>query len=98
MGGPAGLPGSWPPSPGAFVPLESSWTLQQNKVQLLRSTMPLDVLLVDDHKIMRDGIKAILSRGNEFRVVGEAENGAEAVQFCKRLRPHLVLMDIGLPG
>jgi DNA-binding NarL/FixJ family response regulator len=60
--------------------------------------MPLDVLLVDDHKIMRDGIKAILSRGNEFRVVGEAENGAEAVQFCKRLRPHLVLMDIGLPG
>jgi two-component system response regulator NreC len=60
--------------------------------------MPLDVLLVDDHKIMRDGIKAILSRGNEFRVVGEAENGPEAVQFCKRLKPHLVLMDIGLPG
>lgn len=60
--------------------------------------MPLDVLLVDDHKIMRDGIKAILSRGTEFRVVGEAENGLEAVQFSKRLRPHLVLMDIGLPG
>ncbi len=60
--------------------------------------MPLDVLLVDDHKIMRDGIKAILSRGNEFRVAGEAENGPEAVQLCKRLRPHLVLMDIGLPG
>jgi DNA-binding NarL/FixJ family response regulator len=60
--------------------------------------MPLDVLLVDDHKIMRDGIKAILSRGNEFRVVGEAENGPEAVQASKRLRPQLVLMDIGLPG
>src|ERR1700689_5376701 len=60
--------------------------------------MSLDVLLVDDHKIMRDGIKAILSRGNEFRVVGEAENGPDAVQFTKRLRPHLVLMDIGLPG
>jgi two-component system response regulator NreC len=60
--------------------------------------MPLDVLLVDDHKIMRDGIKAILSRTNEFRVVGEAENGPDAVQFSKQHRPHLVLMDIGLPG
>ena len=60
--------------------------------------MPLDVLLVDDHKIMRDGIKAILSRGSDFRVVGEAENGTDAVQFTKRLRPDLVIMDIGLPG
>ncbi len=60
--------------------------------------MQLDVLLVDDHKIMRDGIKAILSRGNEFRVVGEAENGPDAVQFTKRVRPPLVIMDIGLPG
>jgi DNA-binding NarL/FixJ family response regulator len=60
--------------------------------------MPFDVLLVDDHKIMRDGIKAILGRAEEFRVVGEAENGSDAVQFAKRLRPHLVLMDIGLPG
>jgi len=60
--------------------------------------MPFDVLLVDDHKIMRDGIKAILNRSNEFRVVGEAENGADAVQFVKKFRPPLVLMDIGLPG
>ena len=36
--------------------------------------MPVDVLLVDDHKIMRDGIKAILERDPEFRVVGEAES------------------------
>jgi DNA-binding NarL/FixJ family response regulator len=60
--------------------------------------MPFDVLIVDDHKIMRDGIKAILARAEEFRVVGEAENGTDAVQLVKRLRPHLVLMDIGLPG
>src|SRR5579871_1804346 len=60
--------------------------------------MPFDVLLVDDHKIMRDGIKAILNRGDEFRVVGEAENGPDAVQFVKKSRPDLVLMDIGLPG
>jgi DNA-binding NarL/FixJ family response regulator len=60
--------------------------------------MPFDVLLVDDHKIMRDGIKAILNRSSEFRVVGEAENGTDAVQFVKKFRPPLVLMDIGLPG
>lgn len=60
--------------------------------------MPFDVLLVDDHKIMRDGIKAILNRSTEFRVAGEAENGTDAVQFVRKFRPHLVLMDIGLPG
>ena len=59
--------------------------------------MPQDVLIVDDHKIMRDGIKAILEREGEFRVVGEAEKGADALQLVKRLRPGLVLMDIGLP-
>ena len=60
--------------------------------------MAFTVLLVDDHKIMRDGIKAILSRGDEFRVVGEAESGPDAVQSVKRHHPDLVLMDIGLPG
>jgi NarL family two-component system response regulator LiaR len=60
--------------------------------------MPYDVLLVDDHKIMRDGIKAILSRDPDFRVTGEAENGSDAVQFVKKHRPDLVLLDIGLPG
>jgi DNA-binding NarL/FixJ family response regulator len=60
--------------------------------------MAFTVLLVDDHKIMRDGIKAILSRGDEFRVVGEAESGPDAVQSVKRHHPDLVLMDLGLPG
>ena len=60
--------------------------------------MSFHVLLVDDHKIMRDGIKAILSRGDEFRVAGEAETGTDAVQFVKQFRPDMVLMDIGLPG
>jgi len=60
--------------------------------------MPSDVLLVDDHKIMRDGIRAILSRDADFRVVGEADNGADALLFVKQHRPDMVLMDIGLPG
>ena len=56
------------------------------------------VLLVDDHKIMRDGIRAILKIHDEFDVIGETDNGAEAVNLVRQLRPDLVLMDIGLPG
>jgi len=60
--------------------------------------MPFDILLVDDHRIFRDGIRSILERREEFRVGGEADNGADAVHFCKKNRPDLVLMDIGLPA
>ncbi len=60
--------------------------------------MPFNVVLVDDHKIMRDGIKAILEHASEFVVVGEAENGVDAVQVCRDLRPDIVMMDISLPG
>ncbi len=60
--------------------------------------MAYDILLVDDHNMMRDGLRAILERSSEFRVSGEAETGTEAVQFCKASRPDLVVMDIGLPG
>ena len=60
--------------------------------------MPFSVLLVDDHKIMRDGIKAILQGSDEFHVVAEAESGSEAVQICKKQRPDIVLMGLALPG
>lgn len=58
----------------------------------------IDILLVDDHKIMRDGIKAILKPHHNFRIVGEASSGAEAVQMARSLRPHVVVMDLSLPG
>lgn len=60
--------------------------------------MPFDILLVDDHKIMRDGIRAILKLHPEFTVAGEAENGHDAIQFLKRQSADVILMDIGLPG
>lgn len=58
----------------------------------------LDILLVDDHKIMRDGLKAILRQSGEYQVVGEADTGALAVQLARELKPHLILMDLSLPG
>src|SRR3954468_21106835 len=56
------------------------------------------VLLVDDHKIVRDGIRAIIERTPEFHVTGEAESGSDAVNQSRKLRPDIVLMDIGMPG
>ncbi|MBK5290938.1 MAG: response regulator transcription factor [Acidobacteriia bacterium] len=60
--------------------------------------MPFDVLLVEDHGIVRDGIKSMLDRGDEFRVIGEVGTGIEAIQFCRNRSPHLVVMDLELPG
>jgi DNA-binding NarL/FixJ family response regulator len=60
--------------------------------------MPYTIVLVDDHKIMRDGIRAILQHDGAFQVVGEAENGVDALQIAKEIRPDVVLMDIGMPG
>lgn len=60
--------------------------------------MPYSVLLVDDHKILRDGIRAILERSLEFEVIGEAESGADALRLSKDSRPDIILMDISMPG
>jgi DNA-binding NarL/FixJ family response regulator len=58
----------------------------------------VDVLLVEDHAIVRHGIRTMLERSGDFRVVAEVDNGAEAVQFCKKAQPQLVLMDLAMPG
>lgn len=55
------------------------------------------VLLVDDHEVVRLGLRSLLSRGPEIEVVGEARTGAEAVALAARLRPDVVVMDIRLP-
>lgn len=60
--------------------------------------MPFEVLLVDDHQILRDCLRAILARHPEFHVAGEAASGSEAVTLCRRLKPDLVVMDLELPG
>jgi two-component system, NarL family, response regulator NreC len=55
------------------------------------------VLVCDDHAVFREGVKQILSSQSDIDVVGEAGNGLEAVQLARRLRPEVVLMDIGMP-
>ena len=55
------------------------------------------ILLVDDHKVVRLGLRALLDSEPDIEVVGEASTAAQAVQFTEQLRPQLVLMDIRLP-
>ncbi len=56
------------------------------------------ILLVDDHEVVRLGLKALLERHPQFEVVGEAGTAREALEQVSRIRPDVVLMDIRLPG
>jgi DNA-binding NarL/FixJ family response regulator len=61
-------------------------------------TAPIRVLLVDDHTVVREGIRHVLSGTGEFEVVGEAAEGTEAIALTAELQPDVVVLDITLPG
>ncbi len=56
------------------------------------------IIIVDDNKLMREGLRKILSEQADLRIVGEAANGLSAVSLCRKNRPHIVLMDVNMPG
>ncbi len=56
------------------------------------------VVIADDHAILREGVRALLAITDDIEVVGQAADGREAVDACKRLDPDVVLMDIAMPG
>ncbi|MBX9603983.1 MAG: response regulator transcription factor [Bryobacteraceae bacterium] len=58
---------------------------------------PVKILIADDHGIVRRGLRSLLERQNEFEVVGEANDGKEAVDETARLQPDIVVMDIAMP-
>jgi DNA-binding NarL/FixJ family response regulator len=57
----------------------------------------IKILITDDHPVVREGLNAMLSREVDFKVVGEAKDGAEAVSKVKELKPDVVLMDLRMP-
>jgi NarL family two-component system response regulator LiaR len=58
---------------------------------------PIQILIVDDHPVVRRGTRAFLNEVEDIEVVGEARNGREAVEQVGRLRPHVVIMDLVMP-
>src|SRR5438128_12327000 len=60
--------------------------------------MPIRVIIVDDHTLCREGLRRVLESEPDLQVVGEARDGAEAIERALFLKPDVVLMDIGMPG
>jgi DNA-binding NarL/FixJ family response regulator len=60
--------------------------------------MKLRILLADDHEIVRRGLCALLQKREGWEVCGEASDGREAVEMAKKLKPDVVIVDIGMPS
>ncbi|MGO8683252.1 MAG: response regulator [Thermoleophilia bacterium] len=58
---------------------------------------PIQVLLVDDHRMVREGLAVFLQVSDDLELAGEAEDGAEAIELCAQLQPDVVLMDLKMP-
>jgi two-component system response regulator NreC len=59
---------------------------------------PIRLLLVDDHSILRAGLRMLFAAESDMQIVGEAGSGAEAIEAVQRLRPDVVIMDVAMPG
>jgi len=64
----------------------------------MRRKILINVLLVDDHELVRTGISRIIDDVRGMKVIGEAESGEDAVKWCRSNHPDVVLMDINMPG
>ena len=61
-------------------------------------TSEITCLIVDDHEVVREGLRLSLSRTPHIRVVGEANDGQQAIELAERRRPNVVIMDVRMPG
>jgi len=59
--------------------------------------MAIRIILADDHRMFRDGLRALIEKEQDIKVIGEAENGRTTVQLARELSPDVVVMDIGMP-
>lgn len=64
---------------------------------LTKGQLVVQVLLVDDHAMVRQGLRSVLESYDDIQVIGEAQNGTEAVSLVQELRPQVVVMDINMP-
>lgn len=79
---------------------EDTHTVPDNekRVEVKKRTDIISVLLVDDHQLMRQGLRQLFALEQDIQVVGEAVDGPDALQKIRQLRPEVVLMDVHMPG
>ena len=75
--------------PSASLPADAAFCVDHTRLRLL---------LIDDHAIVREGIRAVLEEEPDLAVVGECGSGDEALQVCEALKPDVVLLDLSMPG
>jgi two-component system response regulator NreC len=63
-----------------------------------RKMLKQKILIAEDHAILREGLRALLSATPELEIIGEAEDGLEAISLARQLEPHLILMDLNMPN
>jgi signal transduction histidine kinase/ActR/RegA family two-component response regulator len=85
------------PSSGLSLPAGESQPPSDDPAQVEPDTNRIRVLLVDDHTVLREGLRSIVSAYAHLQVVGEAGDGLEAVELAQRLLPDVVVMDINMP-
>ncbi len=63
----------------------------------MNTSKTIQVLLVDDHNVVRSGLATFLKAYEDLKLVGEAKNGVEAIHFCQQVKPDVILMDLKMP-
>jgi DNA-binding NarL/FixJ family response regulator len=64
----------------------------------MSSLNEIKIILVDDHKLLRDGLRNIIEQKSNMNIIGEASDGREAIKICSKLLPNVVVMDVAMPG
>jgi DNA-binding NarL/FixJ family response regulator len=64
----------------------------------MTSISEIKIILVDDHKLLRDGLRNIIEQRSNMRIVGEASDGREAIKICSKLVPDVLVIDVAMPG
>jgi len=64
----------------------------------MNDATPSTILLIDDHPMLRNGVKQLIALDSTLQVIGEASNGEQGVELAKQLDPDLILLDLNMPG
>ena len=63
----------------------------------MTNTNDIKIILVDDHKLLRDGLRNIIEQRSNMQIIGEASNGREAIKICSKLMPDVLVIDVAMP-